>query len=226
MNGVYLTGLSLSLAVSLSLTTPSALAATLTYDLTFVNGRGNLVGTGEFSYNPGNVVVVRSPAPYSSAYVAGKDDPIRPDYIPAIPGLWQVITYPNPLTNFVARLPGRDWSFGDLFLSWWNPDAPTTVNSFGCSRAGCGITAQWFGGSALGVVPGQFAMFGGRLQGEDTYTGSFISAVIPATPNSFVGGTWTATPRSEAVPEPATILGAIAFGTGCWLYRAQRQSDT
>jgi len=216
--------LNLSTVISLiSVTLQPAEAATLTWDLTFFDTTGSLVGTGEFSYDTEQVVVVRSPQPYSDAYVAGKDEPLRPDYIPPIPGLWQVNRYPNPLVNFVARLPGRDWSFSDLFLAWWNPDAPGIVNSFGCSRAGCGLFGQWFAGSTGGFAPGQFVMFGGRSQPDDSVIGSFISSVFPPPPPpSPIGGSWVAVQRSEAIPEPTTVLGAIAFGTGCVIAKLRK----
>jgi len=215
-----------STALSLIASLQPAHAATFTYDLTFVDSQGNPVGTGAFSYDSEKVVVVRTPNPYSSAYVAGKDDPLRPDYIPPSSGLWQVAQYPNPLTSFIARLPGRNWSLEDLFLSWWDPDAAAIASSFGCSRSGCGISAQWFGGSIAGFAPGQFGMFAQTSLEQGTYTGSFISAVIPSSPDSFTSGTWFATARSaEAVPEPTTVFGAIAFGTSCLLYKAKRKSN-
>ncbi|EKQ70470.1 hypothetical protein OsccyDRAFT_0759 [Leptolyngbyaceae cyanobacterium JSC-12] len=217
----------LSAGIVLGLTSiviPSAEAATLTWDLTFFDTTGNLVGTGEFSYDTEKVVVVRSPRPYSDAYVAGIDEPLRPDYIPPIPGLWQVDRYPNPLVSFIARLPGRDWSFSDLFLAWWDPNATGIVNSFGCSRAGCGLLGQWFAGSAGGFIPGQFVMFDGRPQSDHSVIGSFISAVIPTSPTSFTSGSWVAMQRSEAIPEPSTILGAIAFGTG-WMITKLRKNQ-
>lgn len=217
-----LTVLAATTALNLVAFVPPILAATLTYDLTFIDWQGTAIGTGEFSYDPDQVVVVRTPMPYSSAYVAGKDEPIRPDYIPPAPGLWQVTTYPNPLTHFVARLPGRDWNFSDLFLAWWNPAATSTLGSFGCSRAGCLVSNQWFAGSSTGLTPGQFAMFGGSPQSEDTYSGSFISAPLPSFPGSFTAGTWIATSRSHAVPEPTTVLGAIVFGAG-WLLSTRRK---
>jgi hypothetical protein len=195
----------------------SAEAAILSWSLSFTSGSNNSqVGAGAFSYDDEKVVVVRSPAPYWDFYIADKDAPIRPDFIPPFPGLWTVTKYPNPIVSFVANLPERTWNI--FTPSWWNPDAPTLLGYLGCSRGSCGVSPQWFAGSPLGMAPGQFAMFGGTLGEDSNYRGSFISAPVPSSPNSFVSGTWTAT----AVPEPTTVAGAVIFGAGCLIARKKR----
>ncbi|MDX2228239.1 MAG: hypothetical protein NW220_01285 [Leptolyngbyaceae cyanobacterium bins.349] len=202
--------------IALGLTTigaESAAAATLTWTLTFTSN-DTVIGTGEFSYDDAKVVVVRSPQPYSDYYIADKDDPIRPDFIPPFPGLWTVTRYPNPLVSFIANLPGQTWTLN--FPSWWAPEGPgSLLGSFQCGRSGCLTANQWFAGSTLGLAPGQFAMFGGTPIAADRYSGTFVSAPIPSSPTSLVSGTWTAT----AVPEPITLAGAAIAGTGYWLSR-------
>jgi hypothetical protein len=190
-------------------------AAILSWSLTFTAG-GNQVGTGEFSYDDEKVAVVRTPPRAfsdSDIYIAGQDDPIRPDFLfPPFP----ITKYPNPLVNFVANLPGKQWTLN--FASWWAPAGPgSLLGSFQCGRSGCGVADQWFGGSTLGLAPGQFAMWGGTPVADDTYTGTFASRPVPST-NSPLFGTWTAT----AVPEPTTMAGAVMFGVSWLLAKKQR----
>ena len=199
-------GVALSVAIT---NVRSAEAMNLVYDLSFFTN-GVQVGSGQFSYDPDLAVFVRLPTPVAAAYVAGVDDPIRPDFIPPFPGLWTVTRYPNAVTSFFADLPTRRWVISEFSWLDLSTDGSVSLGTFVCGRSGCGVVAQWFAGSSLALPPGQFAMFGDRQLSADSFTGRFISAPIPSTPTSFVAGTWVAT----AVPEPTTVAGAILVGVG------------
>jgi hypothetical protein len=191
-------------------------AAVLQWSLTFFNQQGDQVGSGEFSYDTDLVAVVKTPDPYSDAYIAGKDEPLRPDFIPPIPGFWDVTRYPNPLVSFTAELPSQTWQITQT--SWFNNVGPgSLLGSFGCTRTDCRVASQWFAGSIAGFAPGQFVMFGGA-GGGDRFTGSFLSAPIPAPPGVFTSGTWVA----EAVPEPATVVGTLLVSAGYLASRKRR----
>jgi len=195
-----------------------ATAAVLDWSLIFTDSQGVEIGTGGFSYDTDQVVVVRSPGFYADAYVAGSNDPLRADFIPSLPGLFEVTKKPNPLVSFMANLPDRNWSFADIprGLAWWNPTATGALENFGCTRTTCGVAGQWFAGSPFGNAPGQFAMFGGTAQPDGTYIGSFVSAFTSG-PGP-ISGTWTA----QAVPEPTTITGAVVVGIGYFVAKAKR----
>jgi hypothetical protein len=195
----------------------SAEAAILPWSLTFLDNSGVQVGTGAFSYDDEKVVVVREGQPFTAFYIGGKDDPIRPDFIP---GPWTLTVFPNPVESFVANLPGVSWDL--TFTSWWAPEGPrSTLGSFQFTRPGLGLVSDtWFGGSPAGFPPGQFVMFGGQPLGDNRYSGGFISAPVASPPSSFVSGRWIATP----VPEPTTLAGAAMVGTGLLVARKRRSS--
>jgi hypothetical protein len=186
-------------------------AVTLEWSLTFSDNTGAQVGGGGFSYDDAKEVVVRSPMPYSDAYIGDKGALLRSDFEPPFPGLWRVNRYANPLTSFTATLPGRTWSLQDGgAVNWFDPSFSSPLGSFGCSRTSCSTAGQWFLGSPTGFAPGQFAMFNGTQLSDGSYEGSFISAPISGLAGSLISGTW----RANAVPEPTTVLGAVVFGVG------------
>ncbi len=217
-SSLVVAGLIASLAIADS---QPAQAALLTWNLTFESG-GVQVGTGEFTYDTDQVALVRQPMPYSAAYVADKDAPLREDFVPPAeyPGLWTVTRYANPVVNFVARFPEVNWTLTNI-AAWFDPSTPGILGYFGCSRYGCYTSNTWFGGSPSGAAPGQFLMDNARALDNGSYTGWFISVPIPGTSNSIRSGTWTAT--ATAVPEPATIAGAVLFGAGCLVRKWRSQ---
>mgnify|MGYP002776988367 CR=1 FL=1 len=189
-----------------------AQAALLTWNLTF-ESNGVQVGTGEFSYDTDKVAIVKQPMPFSAAYIADQDAPLREDFVPPAeyPGLWTVTRYANPIVNFVARFPEVNWTLTNI-AAWFDPSTPSILGYFFCGRSGCGITDNWFGGSPSGFAPGQFLMYNAQASANGSYIGSFVSVPTIGTPGSLRSGTWTAT---AAVPEPATIAGVVLFGAGC-----------
>jgi len=205
---------------ALAIDAAPASAAVFQWTLTFTSG-GTQIGSGEFSYDPDRVVVVRSPGIYFDAYIASKDAPLRPDFVANPPGLFQVTKYPNPLSSFTASLPNRTWTLADIpgGFAWWNPTASGVLGSFTCSRGSCAVAPQWFAGSTLGLAPGQFVMFDGVEQADGSYIGSFISAATSSP--APISGTWTA----QAVPEPTTIAGAVLFGAGFLTARKKRSTQ-
>lgn len=203
--GLFIAGAGLGLVLIAS---QPAEAAILSWTLTFTSN-STIVGTGEFSYDDEKEVVVRLPFPPDS-YIGDKGAPLRPDFV----GPYNITRYANPVVGFTANLPGQNWGLG--FPLWWDPEGPSLLGSFLCSRATCAIGSQWFAGSTSGLPPGQFAMTGGKALEDGSYTGSFVSAPIPDGP--FTSGVWTA----QAVPEPTTMAGTALFGAGYLLFKRRR----
>ncbi len=127
------------------------------------------------------------------------------------------VTVNNLLSSFSATLPNATWQMNRAL---W-VEAGGTQGLLLSRPATVGVQNAWeFGDNSLGNRV--FVMKGQQNQ-AGVFTGTWLQSLINIQPNPF-SGSWTATQRSEAVPEPTTMAGmALAAIVGAWA-RRQRQS--
>ncbi len=169
-------------------------AATIGYNLRFLDNLGSQVGSGEFSYNPGTSTCIQ-------------EIPVG-DSCNEMNGFF----VDTELTGFSANISGTEWGLSDRSGQLWWDEATSTVEGTLSHRSGIFLQDQWFFGD-------QF--FAENLLSMRGASGGTWTQVLDTT--NFLSGTWTAelknttSPGGHVIPEPLTILGAgFAIGFGAF----------
>ncbi len=129
------------------------------------------------------------------------------------------VTVNNLLSSFSITLSGITWQL-DRPL-WVNATGGTEGIARSRSAPFVSVINLWsfgetFSGTRALVVQGQQNQTGG-------FQGSWMTSVLNGSQNISEYGSWTATQRSEAIPEPTTMAGmALAAGFGAWARRQQK----
>lgn len=194
LNKLFQLGASLATITALT-TAPSVQAATLFYDLKFIDQSGATVGTGFFSYD--------DTAPFEGTFFP--PFPIDNVTISASEGWYKIL-------SFEAQVNGLNWditdSTGGEEAIFWAPFKPEKQGSVIRDRFGIPTKRPglWFFGNPriyplLLVEPNLWTQFAFN------------------TPTGIISGSWVATQRQTpaSVPEPASILSLIVLGTGSLL---------
>ncbi len=192
LNQFRLIGASLA-TITVLTTALSVQAATLFYDLKFIDQSGVQVGTGSFSYD--------DTAPFEGTFVP--PFPIDNVTISASEGWYKLL-------NFDAQVNGLNWditdSIGGEEAVFWRPfesEKPASV-----IRDRFGIPYK---------TPGRW-LFGDIrfLPSLILDSNSWVQFAFN-TPTGIISGSWVATQRQTPapVPEPTSILSLIVLGTGC-----------
>lgn len=185
-----LTQIGASLATITVLTSaPSVQAATLFYDLSFLDDSGEKVGSGSFSYD--------DTAPFEGIF----EHPYEPINVDASEGWYQ-------LQSFEAQINGLNWNIGNSVggekAVFWRPFETEKLASvirdrFGVPDKRPGI---WLFGDTR-FLPA-------LLVDADSWVQFALN-----TPTGIIFGAWEATQRpTTPVPEPTSILSLMIFGVG------------
>ncbi len=160
----------LGLVAIAGLSSQSAHAASLTYNMQFFDRAGAEIGTGEFTYDPDLVLTISIPPPLTPSF-----------------------TITNVLTNFLATVEGSVWKTSRSPQLWIDP-ATSELRELGPLRASPFLIVgpSWgFGNNLIGYPILQLRGSGGQPTyptQPSTYQGTFVQSVGPRV----FDGTWTA----------------------------------
>lgn len=153
-----------------SLSSQSAHAASLTYNMQFFDRAGAAIGTGEFTYDPDLVLTISIPPPLSPSF-----------------------TITNVLTNFLATVEGSVWQTSRSPQLWIDP-VTSELRELSPLRSPPSVLVAptWgFGNNLIGYPVLQLRGSGGQPTSPtppSTYQGTFLQSVG----SRVFDGTWTA----------------------------------
>jgi hypothetical protein len=205
-----------AIALSISLgtggiSTLPASAVSLNWSITFLDGTGNQVGSGSFSYDPNTLDAVAL-YPYANDY-KNVTPTTTPEGYPGflVPGIDQPFDLiAHELTNTLLEdlqvsIQGTNWGVG---ASWLTPEG-VTIGRF-ISRYGFSFSDNWSSGYSF--LNNYFSMRGKKV--GDLLDGSWD--ILSSTSSS--RGLWIATLQTpQPVPEPGVMVGMGVFSLSFWL---------